>query len=66
MTVLSTQLQPGSDTFEANRAALQTVVDDLRATLAQTALGGSEAARSWRSRHWPHTACMAIRFPAPV
>ena len=46
MTVLSTQLQPGSDTFEANRAALQAVVDDLRATLAQTALGGSEAARA--------------------
>ena len=45
MTVLSTQLQPGSESFEANRTALQAVVDDLRATLAQTALGGTEAAR---------------------
>ncbi|MGE8217986.1 MAG: carboxyl transferase domain-containing protein, partial [Stenotrophomonas maltophilia] len=46
MTVLSTQLQPGSDLFQANRAALLAVVDDLRSTLAQTALGGSEAARA--------------------
>ncbi len=46
MTVLNSQLQPGSDTFEANRAAMQAVVDDLHATLARTALGGSEAARA--------------------
>lgn len=30
MTVLNSQLQPGSDTFEANRAAMQAVVDDLQ------------------------------------
>ena len=46
MTVLNSQLQPGSETFESNRAAMQAVVDDLHATLARTALGGSEAARA--------------------
>ena len=46
MTVLKTQLQPGSEAFEANRAAMQTLVDDLRATLERTALGGSDAARA--------------------
>ena len=46
MTVLTSQLQPGSETFESNRAAMQAVVDDLHATLARTALGGSEAARA--------------------
>ena len=53
MTVLNSQLQPGSETFESNRAAMQAVVDDLHATLARTALGGSEAAKwatLWRSR----------------
>ncbi|WP_099589788.1 carboxyl transferase domain-containing protein [Stenotrophomonas maltophilia] len=46
MTVLNSQLQPGSETFESNRAAMQAVVDDLHATLARTALGGNEAARA--------------------
>ena len=46
MTVLATQLQTGSDTFQANAAALRAQVDDLRAVLAHTALGGSEAARA--------------------
>ncbi len=46
MSVLKTQLQPGSETFEANRAAMQALVDDLRATLERTARGGSEAARA--------------------
>ncbi|KAG0919037.1 hypothetical protein G6F32_016384 [Rhizopus arrhizus] len=46
MTVLNSQLQPGSETFEANRTAMQAVVDDLHATLARTALGGNEAARA--------------------
>ena len=34
MTVLNSQLQPGSETFESNRAAMQAVVDDLHATLS--------------------------------
>ncbi len=46
MTVLKSQLQPGTDAFEANRAAMQALVDDLRATLEATARGGSEAARA--------------------
>jgi len=45
MSTLSTQLQASSETFQANRSALQAVVDDLHATLARVALGGSEAAR---------------------
>lgn len=31
MTVLNSQLQPGSETFESNRAVMQAVVDDLHA-----------------------------------
>jgi len=46
MTVLKTQLQPGSDAVQANRAAMQALVDDLRATLEATARGGSDAARA--------------------
>ena len=46
MTVINSQLQPGSESFETNRAAMQAVVDDLHATLAQAGLGGSEAARA--------------------
>ena len=46
MTVLKTRLQPGSDMFEVNRAAMQAQVDDLRATLETTARGGSDAARA--------------------
>ena len=49
MTVLTSQLQPGSDSFEANRAAMQAQVDDLRATLEATARGGSDAARAKHS-----------------
>ena len=45
MTVLTSQLQAGSDAFLANEAAMRAQVDELRATLACTALGGSEAAR---------------------
>ena len=45
MTVLTSQLQAGSDIFLANEAAMRAQVDELRATLACTALGGSEAAR---------------------
>ncbi|WP_017912739.1 carboxyl transferase domain-containing protein, partial [Xanthomonas sp. SHU 166] len=46
MSAIQTQLQPGSDAFAANAAALRAVVDDLHATQARIALGGSEAARA--------------------
>jgi 3-methylcrotonyl-CoA carboxylase beta subunit len=46
MTVLTSQLQPGGEAFQTNAAALRTQVDALRATLARTASGGSEAARA--------------------
>ncbi|MBB5207524.1 carboxyl transferase domain-containing protein [Chiayiivirga flava] len=45
MTILKSQLQPSSDTFRANADAMRTVVDDLRAQVAQAAQGGSQAAR---------------------
>ena len=46
MTVLQTQLNPRSAEFAANAAAMQAVVDDLRAHLERVAQGGGEAARA--------------------
>ncbi|KLD73970.1 methylcrotonoyl-CoA carboxylase [Xanthomonas hyacinthi] len=46
MSVIQTQLQPGSDAFAANAAALRAVVDDLQQTQARIAQGGSAAARA--------------------
>jgi 3-methylcrotonyl-CoA carboxylase beta subunit len=46
MTVLQTQLNPRSAEFAANAAAMQSVVDDLRAHLERVAQGGGEAARA--------------------
>jgi 3-methylcrotonyl-CoA carboxylase beta subunit len=46
MPVLQTQLNPRSADFQANAAAMQNIVDDLRAKLAQAALGGGQAARA--------------------
>ena len=46
MTVLKTQLNPRSAEFAANAAAMQAVVDDLRAHLERVAQGGGEAARA--------------------
>jgi 3-methylcrotonyl-CoA carboxylase beta subunit len=46
MTILETKLNPQSDDFKANTAAMQTVVDDLRARLAQVAQGGGAVARA--------------------
>jgi len=45
MTTLKTQLNPRSADFQANVAAMQTVVDDLRSTVDRIALGGPETAR---------------------
>ena len=46
MSKLVTQLNPRSAEFQANAAAMRTVVEDLRAQLAQVAQGGGEAARA--------------------
>jgi 3-methylcrotonyl-CoA carboxylase beta subunit len=46
MAILETQLNPRSSDFVANAAAMRALVDDLRAKVAQAALGGGEAARN--------------------
>jgi 3-methylcrotonyl-CoA carboxylase beta subunit len=46
MTILESKLNARSADFQANAAAMRTVVDDLRAKVAQTALGGGDAARA--------------------
>ncbi|WP_283159160.1 carboxyl transferase domain-containing protein, partial [Xanthomonas translucens] len=46
MSVIQTQLQPGSDAFADNATALRAVVDDLQQTQARIAQGGSAAARA--------------------
>lgn len=46
MTTLGTRLNPRSADFQANAAAMQALVDDLRERCAQIALGGGEAARA--------------------
>ena len=45
MTILKTQLNPRSADFQANVAAMQTVVADLHEKVEKIALGGPEAAR---------------------
>jgi len=45
MPVLGTNVDPRSEGFRANAAAMQALVDDLRAKTAQIAVGGSESAR---------------------
>ncbi len=46
MAILETKLNARSAEFQANATAMRTVVDDLRAKLAKTALGGGAAARA--------------------
>ena len=46
MTVLHSQLNPRSADFQANAAAMRTLVDDLRVHLERVALGGGEAPRA--------------------
>ncbi len=46
MPILDTRLNPRSAEFAANAAALQALVDDLRARQARVAEGGGEAARA--------------------
>ena len=43
MAILETKLNPRSAEFLANAAAMRTVVDDLKAKLAKSALGGGDA-----------------------
>ena len=45
MPVLTTSLNPRSDDFKANAAAMRALVDDLAARLAEAARGGGDAAR---------------------
>ncbi|WP_301929979.1 carboxyl transferase domain-containing protein, partial [Xanthomonas fragariae] len=46
MSVINSQLQVSGESFQHNLAAMRAVIDDLRRTLAQIALGGSDAARA--------------------
>jgi 3-methylcrotonyl-CoA carboxylase beta subunit len=46
MAKIASKIDPRSPEFAANRAAMQAVVDDLRATLQHNAAGGSAAARA--------------------
>jgi len=45
MTTLTTALDPRSEAFRVNAAAMRGLVDDLRAKTAEIALGGDEASR---------------------
>ena len=45
MSVLTTTIDPRSDTFRANVAAMQPLIEDLRAKAAHIRQGGSESAR---------------------
>jgi hypothetical protein len=46
IATIASKHQPSSAAAQANAAAMQLLVDDLRATAAVLALGGSDAARS--------------------
>jgi 3-methylcrotonyl-CoA carboxylase beta subunit len=46
MPHIESKLNPRGDDFKANAAAMQTIVDDLRAKVAAIAAGGGEAARN--------------------
>ncbi len=46
MPVLTSKLNPRSDSFKASALLMQSLVQDLNAKLAQIALGGGEAARA--------------------
>ncbi len=45
MPIFKSRLDPASDEFRANSAAMQALVDDLHATVARVAAGGGEQAR---------------------
>ena len=45
MSHITSQIDPNSDAFKANREAMDALVEELRARTAEAALGGSERAR---------------------
>jgi 3-methylcrotonyl-CoA carboxylase beta subunit len=45
MSVLTTDIEPRAEAFQANRAAMKALVDDLRAQAERIRLGGSQSAR---------------------
>src|SRR5215472_6946027 len=45
MSVLTTDIEPRSEAFQANRAAIEALVQDLRRQAERIRLGGSESAR---------------------
>ena len=45
MTALTSAIDTNSDGFKANAAAMQSLVDELRAKTAEAAIGGSERSR---------------------
>ena len=45
MTILESKLNPRSEDFKANAAAMQKVVDDLKEKIAKIAQGGGDDAR---------------------
>ncbi|HSY29108.1 MAG TPA: methylcrotonoyl-CoA carboxylase, partial [Burkholderiaceae bacterium] len=45
MTILDSKLNTRADDFKLNAAAMQTLVDDLRARVEKVALGGGDDAR---------------------
>src|SRR6516162_9400626 len=45
MFVLPTDIEPRSEAFQGNRAAMKVLVDDLRAQAERIRLGGSHSAR---------------------
>ena len=51
MTTLKSQLNPRSADFQANVAAMQTVVDDLHATVDKIALGGPDTSTRNRVKY---------------
>ncbi len=46
MTIIESKLNPRSDDFKANAAAIQAVVDDLKARVEKILLGGGDTARA--------------------
>ena len=46
MPAIASKLNPRSEDFKANAAAMRALVDDLNAKLAQIALGGGEGPRA--------------------
>src|SRR2546429_9847945 len=46
MTIIESKLNPRGEDFKTNAAAMQAIVDDLKAKVAKIALGGGDDARA--------------------